>query len=574
MKKALFFCFVLSTCNAWAQQEDNKAISDLALIAGNVKYYYPTKHAKPWQWNKLNAYILSGWQKDSVTLTAPANLYEDIQQKYEDAGIRISLYKTKPVANITTALLLRGKHWEYKGYGDSKNKFLIGPIAWVYNWFINPYGKKLKRNDATYIERLSKSGNFSYTNEEILVKLHDSLWLGMPIKPKHIAPTAAYKSFTENTDKRSINYRLTYYLDIWSSLYHFSNDKSNKETWLHRLEMGIDNIVNEEHLYARIEQLNAIINDAHTNFYNPRMLSGRFYKIDGKFYYNDPSADSTKPNTWQVIRYNSIAMQEAYNAMLERMSSPTANGKNYLALRAMASPDDTAGVQLLLKQLNSGDTFSVQLKSRYDKLDPGWEYKHSEGRVNDKGIYFADIKRGGSNKAIAMLKDENCKALIIDMRSHISASQKLLGLLLDSNLHHYNMLVPVRSYADNNFVRYDTIKQTIRRAKNTILKPIVVLCDESDLSSPETSLMAFEQCPNVTIMGRATQGTTGNSVVAPIYTNGKLADFHLFTPGIITYASGKRFKGIEPDIIVNKTLNDLLGNNDELYNAAVGYLSK
>lgn len=569
MKQVLLFCLSLICCYSFAQNSNNSnAIVDLALISGNVKYHYPSKHIKPTEWNKINSYILSTWQIDSANIVAPLNLYADIQAKYVEAGIDISLYKTRPPFATNNELLLKGKHWQYTGYGDSKNTFLLGPFAWFYNLFLSPYSKTLKRNDKAYVAAYANTPGLGYTQTETLVQLHDSLWLGIPIKPNKLKQSVAFKNYAVNVDEKDIRFGVSYIIDLWNILYHFSPTQESKQIWLQRLQKTIHEVQTDSSLYHVAFRLDALTDDAHNNIYNPYRLTGKFYGIDGNIYYAQPKQDTIGEDIWKVLSYNHRPVKDVYDEVLACVSSPSPQAKSFLALQEMASLRDTLGIWLHVQNINTLDTFSIKLYAQLERAE------NKKPISANNGIDYLDLKRIGGSKIIKTLKSASCKALVIDIRGHAYANTSFIGHFLTTKLHHFNMVTPIYRYPDKNLLVYDTITVHIKPKPPFLDKPIAVLCDETSISSSETMLSALLQCPNVTIIGRHSAGTTGNAVVAPIYFNDKMYDYMPFTPTMVTDSSGNRFKGIMPDIVITKTMQNLIDNEDEIYNAAVKYLSK
>lgn len=104
-------------------------------------------------------------------------------------------------------------------------------------------------------------------------------------------------------------------------------------------------------------------------------------------------------------------------------------------------------------------------------------------------------------------------------------------------------------------------------------KPVVVLMDEACFSATDIFLGAFKGLQNVTLMGTPSGGGSGRgrqtvlkhsrlkvilSTMASFQPNGRLYDGH----------------GIQPDVFVERTLDDILGKTDSTLDTALKHLSR
>ena len=99
---------------------------------------------------------------------------------------------------------------------------------------------------------------------------------------------------------------------------------------------------------------------------------------------------------------------------------------------------------------------------------------------------------------------------------------------------------------------------------------IVVLTNENTASRGETFTMMFQNLPGVTVMGTPTMGANGDMMIIVMP-----GDFALTASGIGVYTmeGGQTQRiGLEPDIIVIPTMEDLRQERDYILNAALEYL--
>ena len=550
-------------------------ITDFGLVYGNVKYYYPTKKVKEGEWNKVATNILRAWEADSNAMKQPAEFHALLVKKYAEMGVTIHLYEHKPTQDAQTDVALQGKHWVYRGYPFSKNRFMIGPIAFLYNAFSNPYKKSFKTNTAEYLQKLSSSPHLSITKNELIVQLHDSLWLGLPWDGAKKSPSESYKK-GKVFDMDGKMGRLAYIIDEWNILYHFSPTLESKDIWLSRLHAAATKAMADTVSFYAALTLRGTTTDAHSNFLASNMLTGQFYKIDSSFYYHEAKTDTSAAKVWRVLLYNGEKPDKKYNECYPYTVSANAIVRSYYALQYLATPMDKPSVRMLLQDVKSLDTFTVSKHSKYVTGDPGYNHTNGKARAVDtsQGIYYIDLKKESAGKVVSMLESPLCKAAILDIRGHPYISSKFIARLVTTATNDIASVIPNYSLPDRNGVKYDTVTEPLKPGKAPIAKPLVILCDESSISYSENLLSSLRNGANAVVVGRISAGTTGNICIAPIFAGIKLYDVIPFTPIYFINTNGTRFTGVAPDIAVTKTLDDLITGKDEIFDAGLDYLRK
>lgn len=102
--------------------------------------------------------------------------------------------------------------------------------------------------------------------------------------------------------------------------------------------------------------------------------------------------------------------------------------------------------------------------------------------------------------------------------------------------------------------------------------PVIVLMDEGCFSATDIFLGALKGRPNVTLMGTASGGGSGRAQVYPLPESGlrvALSSMASFRPDGRLYD----LRGIDPDVVVPATLDDLLGRTDHVLDAAIALLT-
>lgn len=570
----LIILFIICFCSRVHAAITQKQITDLALIYGNVKYYYPSRSIKEADWARLCAYTIKAWEADSGKEKQDDQLYKDIEQKYNDMGLQISLYTKPPSLKTDSAFFLQGKHWEYEGYPFSKTRFQVGAfMAPIYNLFLNPYHRRFKNNSLEYLQALKQSGQLYLTDKQWIVKLNDNLWLGLPIKHNAQPRAEAFKSFMVQ-DENELSAKLTFIIEAWNNLYHFSPALVSREEWLIGFGEMYPNVMAGVTPRAAAGVLMAGTNDAHSNFVATYVLPGNFYKIEDSFYYREVQGDSII-KMWRVLQYDSEAPDKVYNEAMLRAISPNQNAKSWYALRRMAMPRDTTGIRLQVQDIITGSVFTSTVYGKFSNADPGSDHHNGKHRMIDDslGIYYMDLKQVTEPQVKKIMKSKDCKAAILDIRGHPYLGTTFIRNLIDTICVFSKGVIPLYRFPDMNMVQYDTSYEYVKPGLKKITKPLVLLCDESSISYAENLLFTLRNGTTAVTIGRPTAGTTGNIVIAPVYYGNKDFDLTPFTAMIALNNDGSRFTGIKPDISVQQNLPDLVNRQDEIFNAGLKYLT-
>ena len=165
----------------------------------------------------------------------------------------------------------------------------------------------------------------------------------------------------------------------------------------------------------------------------------------------------------------------------------------------------------------------------------------------------------------AIEKTKDTEGLIIDLRGNT-------GGLLPNAIFIANLFIPegrLVSIVGRNGYRYDILAQDIEFG---IDKPLVVLVDEGSASASEILSGALKDYHKAKLIGTRTYGKGMVQKIIPLQneTGLNLTIAKYLTPN----GSDINKKGIEPDISVTFTINDLKNRTDAQLNAAKNQLSK
>lgn len=170
-----------------------------------------------------------------------------------------------------------------------------------------------------------------------------------------------------------------------------------------------------------------------------------------------------------------------------------------------------------------------------------------------------------------LIKMKDTKSLILDLRnSYPTADYELfLQMLCQQTVATRRSEVPVISATDAQVWQHEI--STISPVSSfSYKKPIAVLIDKTMISRPEDIAIALKSFPNVRFVGEQTQGTDGEMTKIYLPGGGETS----FTGQIIKFGNGEKFQrtGIVPDITVQRTIDGVKKNKDEILEQAIEIL--
>jgi len=100
--------------------------------------------------------------------------------------------------------------------------------------------------------------------------------------------------------------------------------------------------------------------------------------------------------------------------------------------------------------------------------------------------------------------------------------------------------------------------------------PVVVLMDIRTFGEAETATMILRNAPNVTVIGTSSMGSNGDLAVLPLPGG---FNFYFTGRGVLTpEGEHTHFIGLEPDVVVERSLSGIRSRRDEIMDAAVAYI--
>ena len=412
-------------------------------------------------------------------------------------------------------------------------------------------------------------------------------------------------------------------------------DKQKWESDYKTLIREVQNTKNDYEYYRLLQKFVASLNDGHTNIFFPNsfskfMLNAEFgnYKfsferIEGKVIITEINKSKRHeiPLGTEIIEVNNISTNE----YLEKYVNPYIAVSTKEFLKAFS-------VSLMFYQ-PKGTVFNIKFKKTNGKIiskeltiSPVSEKEmHSknkkEGIFNFKWlknkIAYIALNSFESSKIDSLFKSKlpeikNAKGLVIDLRKNLGGNANLAFSILKNLIHNDEIL-----YAKSRFLSYnplfnyygtqynlkakDTLQGTPENVKllsrsyltarssyfyvhpyNTIdnkvkktdrvVIPTVFLIGPFTASSSEDLLVAADNQKHMIKIGEATAGSTGLNIPFKLPGDGRAR----ICIKKDTYPDGREFVGygIQPDILIKKTVKDYLKDRDPVLQKAIKYLNK
>lgn len=413
----------------------------------------------------------------------------------------------------------------------------------------------------------------------------------------------------------------------YNFVYLYKVDKESWENDYKKLITEVQETKNDYEYYRLLEGFCASLKDGHTNVFYPKEIQNEIYNtyfgeyrlfltnINGKAIITriNFSKKDEIPIGTEVMKINGLSTKDYINK----------NVKPYISSSADYIREDLS-VQNLFKS-PKGTSFSVVLKlpnetikkitlthsiTKEKKVHPPFQQNEllTFKWLGNKIAYVA--LNSFSNPKIDSLFLEilpelyNAKSLIIDLRNNGGGDtyvgfEILQYLVADSLLYcskqESRLHIPAYkawgkwttakdtigdkwakqeylSFRDNYFYTFPNEPDTIKIRAKRIVIPTAVLIGHNTASAAEDFLIYAENQSHFTKIGEPTFASTGQPML-----------FELPGGGIArvctkkdSYPSGKEFVGygIQPDIEVEKTLNDYMENKDPVLKRAIEYLNK
>tara|TARA_R110000744_G_scaffold355397_2_gene461946 strand:+ start:8220 stop:10094 length:1875 start_codon:yes stop_codon:yes gene_type:complete len=468
------------------------------------------------------------------------------------------------------------------------------------------------------------SDNFEFDdaqNQEVIsanndmIEALDALVDILVLERNKIYKPANGKSLTENE-------RLFGFINFWTEVkYNFAFfDQVPNLDWqkvlldyLPKVRKATSNL----EYYRVLQEVCALLNDGHTNIYLPNELERnigspaiRITFLDGQLFVtnSDRQLEKTVPLGSQITEVNGIPVEEFIKKNIRPyISSSTEHIKRNMEAYQLLEGNRNDSVQIeirtpenRLKQLSlsressdidwvvpaepwelssfkkMGEIAYVSLNS-FDSSRIVEEFEsYLDSIQSSKGLIIDLRKNGGGNSwngynILKYLTDDPIITSKWKTRDHRPAF-KAWGVFVDEeseNLGSWD-LETLSAYKDDYW--FESGPDTISPNDRLIKLPTIVLIGNNTASAAEDFLVAADPLKNFETMGDYTYGSTGQPMFLRLPGGGKAR----ICTKRDTYPDGREFVGygIQPDIMVAKTLEDFLKGDDSVLGEALKRLSK
>lgn len=453
------------------------------------------------------------------------------------------------------------------------------------------------------------------SSNENLVEALDVLVDAMVLDKDKIYKPTNGRSLTENE-------RLFGFINFWTEVkYNFAFfDQVPDLDWQQVLLDYLPKVRNADtnlEYYKVLQEVCALLNDGHTNIYSPSELQRkvgspavRITSIDGALFVTncDKQLVNSVPLGSQIIGVDGIPVEEYIEKNIRPyISSSTEhirrNREAYQLLQGIKT--DSVQVELRTpenqdKQLSlsrdpsniewvvpsepwelssfkkMGDVAYVSLNS-FDNGRIVEEFESYLDSIQLAKALIIDLRRNGGGNSwngyniLKYLTDKPIVTSKWKTRDHRPA-YKAWGAFVDENSENLGSWdrETLSSYKDDYW--FESGPDTISPNDGIIKLPTVVLIGNNTASAAEDFLVAADPIEHITTMGDYTYGSTGQPMLLRLPGGGTAR----ICTKRDTYPDGREFVGygVQPDIRVAKTLDDMLTEQDSVLSMAIKKLTE
>ena len=413
--------------------------------------------------------------------------------------------------------------------------------------------------------------------------------------------------------------KLCHFFKIW----HYANDFF---AFFDQIDLNWENVKmeylpqvqatkNNEEFYWLMTEMLALLKDGHTSAYVQGLWRPAFIQTkiigDDVYFIKDESyrKNAISPGD-KILKINNLRVTDAIGETKKYISASTDQGKKLVLEQLLINFNDCGSV--ILEYEHSGKILTETIYPSPQKSKQNLPY--IESKFLKDNIGYIAVNSMYPTKEIVPLFDAaldslfNTKALIIDIRNNGGGSSGtgfyIISRISNKNLPYFKS--KVRFYSVDEFDKWfseeemfdifynvyqgifpdttETNQDVLRdkfnnsgyfniKPKSPIYeKPIVVLIGPKTFSAAEDFLAPLHGTDRVTLIGKATGGSTGQPLMINLNN-----DFSVRICSRRCWcADGYEFvgKGFVPDIEVDETIEDILSEKDVTLEKAILYLNK
>jgi C-terminal processing protease CtpA/Prc len=573
-------------------------------LYGYVRYFYPNQEFEKYKesdWYKYLIYAID----QTLDSETDIELRKNIERVFNPIVPELSFTSTKDNTYITSQI----KHfyyWEHQGIGRhlSSEDIYYSKIQKAENISLS-----LPIPDSLYLFRLDE--NFEVYMPIALSKLFDKKdknWKELEKKRKNINIKIANRGVIKTLIDRSKTELILFcddkvrYADLmirWNIIQHFYpyyQEDNLESVWEDRLSEALKRagkITDKFEYYQTINWMMSAINDSHletmgniyfggamATYINSYFTNIKLDWCDDDKIYIDIVPDSLRnimSRGDQLISINDISVKDLIKFKGEYISASTPQAKmDKLVERELLKSfkEDTVYHIECLNKNNDIYTFSIQPTI---KNFINYEPKEKDFISEKDNIFYINLT--SHNKADTYHNFRNhitelqtAKGIVLDLRGYPNAQ------LVDSMVIHFSR-EPILSgnFLRPSFLFPDQKNRILQDKGNDFLPqvvdfeyigtPLVVLINSKTVSYGETVIDMLKNSSNCILIGMPTNGTNGDMAMNKL----PICDFIITA---IYDRSGHHGKGIQPDIFVSPTLENIRKGSDIQLETAKRFLDE
>ncbi|TQF67839.1 S41 family peptidase [Pseudoalteromonas luteoviolacea] len=213
----------------------------------------------------------------------------------------------------------------------------------------------------------------------------------------------------------------------------------------------------------------------------------------------------------------------------------------------------------------------------YSAIDKYTHFDQPTYQVLDNNIHYLDLGKVTNDELPSLVeKLETASGIIVDLRNYPDdwfAWQNFLMAIHDGKIEgpEFNIRVSNHpNYEQRHVFNLDLSRQGTSKKLN---KPMVVLSSRYSISRNEF-VLAFFQNLDIPVVGEVTQGINGDMTQVYYGGGGPNRLVVSFTGAEARQADGSKLigVGVQPDIVVSPTVEDIVNNHDTIKSTAKKYL--
>jgi hypothetical protein len=371
---------------------------------------------------------------------------------------------------------------------------------------------------------------------------------------------------------------------VWNVLQHFyPYFDVVKTNWLSVLRdalAGADSARNEEQFVVVLREMVAQLHDGHgnvivqsapENLYRPPFGWDWVENQLVITFVGDEAKDQIHRGD-KVIAIDGQPIDSVITFQERLISGATLQWIRFSALKNLLEGTLNSTITLTLQP-----TFGFPYQATFKRtvyLSFSDEYLFTEQRPSTiselkPGIWYVDLTRISDTQFNDNIPNlTKAAGIVFDMRGYpFNVGLEPIGHIIDHPVAWPQLKVPVIMYPDHQNMSFDPIVQTVEPISPHFPGKIAFITDGRAISYAESYMGIIESNKIADIVGEPTAGTNGNIIALTLF--GRYS--FVFTGMVVLKADGSQHHGvgIQPTVLVSRTLRGIREGRDELLESAI-----